>query len=157
MTNLKINDRKKTIEISKAFAKKASYYGTEEYIALKNAKADNQNYRVITLAPKRTKPTFKGLTYDYMIEYIEKHDNEEKSIMAEFLSYTGKSDESKGLLADTMSYGSIKKWFLVKFPEFEAFHESRSKMYNNSVIKTKKSNITVIDNIAEEAKNKKTA
>ncbi len=132
MTNLKINDRKRTIEMTKAFAKKASYYGTEEYVALKNAKADHPTYRPITVAPKRTKPTFKGLSYDYMEKYIKGHDDENKSIMAEYKSYRAKTDEAEELLAETMSYGAIKKWFLETYPEFEAFHKNRETKLKNT-------------------------
>lgn len=152
MTNLKINDRKKTIEMTKAFAKKASYYGTEEYIALKNAKADNPTYRPITVSTKRTKPTFKGLTFDYMEHYIKVHDDKEKSIMAEYNRFRGKSNESKEMLADTMSYGAIKKWFLAKFPEFEQFHDNRSKNYENVISKKSSPEISIFDKANAEKK-----
>ena len=131
MTNLKINDRKRTIEITKAFAKKASIYGSPEYITLKGAKSDNLGYRVITVAPKRTKPTFKGLSYDYMEKYIKGHDDENKSIMAEFLDYRAKSEMAEELLGEAKSYGYIKKWFLETYPEFEAFQKNRKTNIEN--------------------------
>ncbi len=46
--NIKINDKKKTIEVTKAFNNAASYYGSEEHKTLQAAKKEYPNYRVVT-------------------------------------------------------------------------------------------------------------
>ena len=46
---------------------------------------DNPTYKVIVkTSTAKSKESFKGLTYDYMKKYIAAHDDEEKTIMAEF-------------------------------------------------------------------------
>jgi hypothetical protein len=53
--NIRINDSKRTIEITKTFSKLASIYGSEAYNTLKGAKADNPTYRVIVKNPPKRK------------------------------------------------------------------------------------------------------
>lgn len=40
MTNIRINETKRTIEVTKAFSKEASKFGTAEYKMLKEARND---------------------------------------------------------------------------------------------------------------------
>ena len=68
---------------------------------------------------------FLTLTYSYMEAYIARHDNENQTIMAEYKMLRGKSDEAKEVLADSLSYQEIKKWFLAQFNEIEKFHQKR--------------------------------
>lgn len=123
--NITINAKNRTIEINKATATAAAKFGTEAYKLLQEARRDNPGYRVVTVAKKTAKPTFKGLTFDYMKKYIEKHDDAEKSIMAEYLFLRGESAEAKDVNADSASYGEIKDWFFETFPEIEKFHKDR--------------------------------
>ena len=80
MTKIIINERKRTIELTKGFAKKASVFGSEEYRQLQEARRDYPTYRVITVksASGNKKNALKGLTYEYMEKYIELHDDESK-------------------------------------------------------------------------------
>lgn len=113
MTNITINMNKRTIEITKAFEKKASKYGTTEYDDLMNVKRDNPNFRIVVKANKTKKDTLKGLTYEFMEQYIERHDDENNSNMVEFRKRTVKNDDN----VKTDSYGEVKKWFLATYPE----------------------------------------
>lgn len=111
MSTIRINNSKREIVITKAFAKKAEQFKSDEYYELKEAKADNPTYKVVVRkAPKRD--TLKGLNYDFMKQYIERHDDEDGTAMAEFTKMTVK-DEDK---LSTLSYGEVKKWFLAKYP-----------------------------------------
>lgn len=47
-TGLTINATANTIEMTKEFAKKAKYYGTEEYTQLQKARKDYPTYSVVT-------------------------------------------------------------------------------------------------------------
>ena len=117
-----INYKNNTIEMTKKFAKAASRYGSEEYIALQGARRDYPNYRVITKTTNRKKSdSFKGLTYARMAEYIKKHDNDGK-IMVEFET---KREEEK---FNPASYNEIKKWFLEKFPEVGSFRKKSEEL-----------------------------
>ena len=57
-----------------------------------------------------------------------KHDDAEKSIMAEFEMLTATSEEATELLMEAASYHEVKTWFLDQFPEIKAFHEKREKL-----------------------------
>ena len=126
MMNITINAKNNTIVITKAFAKKASKFKSDEYNALQEARKDYPTFKVeVRTAPKK-KDSFKGLTYTYMEKYIAKHDDAEKTIMAEYEMLRGLSAEAEELMAEPLSYGEMKEWFLNKFPEIKAFHEKRA-------------------------------
>ena len=79
MTNITINYKKNTLEITKSFEKKASAYGSREYNELANVRKEFPDFRIVVKAAK-TKSTFKGMDYDFMREYIEKHDKAEENM-----------------------------------------------------------------------------
>lgn len=112
----KYNHEDKAIEITKAFAKRASVFGTEEFKLLQQYREYYKDYevRVTTTMAKRTKKNnLKGLSYDFMKQYIERHDTEDQSIMEEFNKKTVKNEDNIA----TKSYGEVKKWFLEQYPE----------------------------------------
>ena len=125
MSNITINTKNATIELTKAFAKNASRYGSPAYIEVQNARKDYPNYRVVTVAQKTAKPKYKGLTFEYMEKYIAQHDNEGKNIMAQFLDLRGESKEAKENVAASAGYSEIKTWFFEQYPEIEKFHKDR--------------------------------
>ena len=60
---------------------------------------------------------FKGLTYEYMENYIK--DNKE-SLLSIFYALCGRDEEgNKVKLAAAASYGEVRMWFLTEFPEIE--------------------------------------
>ena len=128
MANITINTKKNVIEMSKGFAKRASKFGTDEYKMLQEARRDYPDYCVVTAqASKKAKnDSFKGLTYKYMEKYIDKHDDENQTIMKEYEILRGLSDEAEELMAEPLSYGEMKEWFLKTFPEIKAFNEKRA-------------------------------
>lgn len=126
MANIKINRKNNTIEITKAFEKASSRFGSEEYNMLREARLDNPNFRVIIRTTKQKRETNKGLTYAYMESYIEQHDDENKTFMAEFKMLRGLDDD----LAESFSYNEIKAWFFSTFPEIADFHKKREAIMN---------------------------
>lgn len=126
MTNITINSKKSVIVISKSFEKKASIVGSPEYEMLQKARRDYPTFTVATkTAAKKAKDSYRGLTYSYMEKYIKAHDDEECSIMEVFLMLRAKGDDADEMMAETLSYGEVKAWFLETFPEIEAFHAKR--------------------------------
>ena len=125
-----INHSAEAIQMTKKFAKAASRFGSDEYKDLQVARKDYPNFKVVVVSKCTTgkRDTYKGLTYEYMEKYIQKHDNEKKSIMAEYEMLRGLSDEAQEALADSCSYLEMRKWFLAKFPEIANFHETRTKL-----------------------------
>jgi len=131
MTNLTINNAKKTIEMTKNFSAAASRFGTDEYNSLQEARRDYPTYRVITVArkaPKSDKPSYKGMTYSYMERYITLYDDSEKSIMREYMLMRGQTAEAEEALAESARYQEMKDWFLAKFPAVGNYHAKRGEM-----------------------------
>ena len=119
MKNISINTKNSTIELtSKKFATAASKFGTDEYKLLQEARRDYPGFKVVVVARKTTKSSYKGLTYKYMEDYIAKHDDENNTInLREF--------EEMRLISKCHSkafrYPVIKSWFLQKYPEIAKF------------------------------------
>jgi hypothetical protein len=107
MSNISINFKKNTIEVTKSFEKKARTYGSEEYNELINAKKEFPNYRLVIKTTKSNK-SFKGMDYDFMKEYISKHEDSEK-----------RTNELNDLIDKKLTYGEIKQWFIETYPIFE--------------------------------------
>ena len=125
MTNIIINAKNHTIEMNKTVSKAASIFGTDEYNALQAVRRDYPTFKVVTVSKKRAKPEYKGLSYEYMEKYISAHDNEEKTIMAEYNVLRGKSESGIDAMADAVCYADVKEWFLMTFPSIEKFHSDR--------------------------------
>lgn len=127
MTNntITINSKKNTIEITKAFEKAASHFGSDEYNMLRQAHNDNPRFRVVVIRRKTSSVSFKGLTYEYMEKYIKTHDAE-GTIMAEYKDLRATSDAAIEACAEALSYGEIRAWFLSTYPAIKEFHVRRT-------------------------------
>ena len=115
----KINFNNNTIEITKAFAKKAANPTTEEFKELMELRKNLKGFEVVVKASAKKankKNSLKGLTYDFMRQYIERHDDDNSSHMVEFNKITVKNDDTLA----TKKYGEVKKWFLEQYPEVAA-------------------------------------
>lgn len=134
MTDILISESKKTLEITKTFAKAASRYGSEAYMELRSARNDFPDFKVVIRRMTTKKQTcFKGLTYAYMEKYIEAHDDENRTAMKKFLDLRGQSDEAKDALAESCSYKEIKDWFLAQYKEINQFHNNRAALLDGAV------------------------
>ena len=129
--NLKVNHQTRTIEMNKTFADKASRFGSVEYDTLMMAREQNPGYIVNVMTRKTTKsdkPSFKGLTYEYMEKYILAHDDEEQTIMNEYMELRAMTDEAEDALMESATYQEMKDWFLDKFPAIAEFHQKREEL-----------------------------
>lgn len=117
MKNITLNFRKHTIEITKAFEKKASTFNSSEYKELVKARKDYPDYRVVVVAGAKSRPdNYKGLTYEFMKKYMEaKQDNEG----LERLKQIRVMKNIKLSLDKTPSFLETRKWFLEKYPELQ--------------------------------------
>ena len=107
MANITVNYKKNTLEITKAFEKKASAYGSEAYRELCEARKEFPNYRIVVKTTKSNN-SFKGMDYDFMKEYISKHEASEKH-----------TEELNELIDKKLTYGEIKQWFVETYPIFK--------------------------------------
>ena len=114
---IRVNVTERTITVmSKPFAVKAFRYGTAEYEQLRSVRADFPGF-VVTVRQIRKNSSqehYKGLTYDFMREYIAAHDAD---AMADF--------DEMVLISKAHStgyrYPTIKAWFFDRFPEVAEF------------------------------------
>ena len=111
MSTIRINSAKNEIVITKSFAKKAEAFGSTEYEELKAAKNDFPNFKVVIRKTSK-KDSLKGLNYDFMKQYIMRHEGEDSDTMAEFTKMTVRDEDNLA----TLSYGEVKKWFLEQYP-----------------------------------------
>ena len=125
-----INEKKNSIELTKKESAAAAKFGTPEYKQLQEARRDYPGFKVVTITRKSTtkKESCKGLTYAYMETYIQKHDDENKTIMAEYKMLRGLTEEAEEALAVSFTYLEMKDWFLKKFPAIAEFHKKRESL-----------------------------
>lgn len=118
---LKINHENKTIVMDRTFSKFAENTRSDEYAHLQQVRRDYPDYAVTIRTIKRNaeKETYKGLTYEYMEDYILRHESEENAlaIIKEFNELRTISKCHK----QGLRYPTIKKWFLNKYPEIVDF------------------------------------
>lgn len=139
--NVRFNHVDCTIEITKQFDKAASRFASDEFYALQEARNAAPNYKVVVKATK-SGDRYKGLTYDFMEKYIQKHD-EDGSIWNEYKSLRGYiTVDGEELELDSLTYGEIKAWFLGKFSEFDAFNASRKNIV--AMAKTTRRNLKIV-------------
>ena len=109
-TAIEINAIENTIIVSKAFYKRASAYGSAEYIALREAMRDNPSYKISFKTIE--KKTYNGLTFEKMMEYIKTQDNSDKMLVK--FAAVKRIAKAKGSL-----YPLTKKWFLNAYPDYK--------------------------------------
>ena len=113
MTNITLNRKNRTIIISKAFERKASKYGSDEYYELTNAQKENKGFRVVVKANSKTTSPADKITLADMERYIKYHDGADSQSMKDFKAMrNGKAD---GETAHNSEFFAIKEWFMVKY------------------------------------------
>ena len=124
---IKIDIKNKCIVLNSGFAKRAHLVGTSEYDMLQSARRDYPDYSVNIRAIKKNdnKESYKGLTYEYMYDYIRIFEPKETrdSVIAEL--------DSKIFISQCHSkayrYPTSKKWFLDKYPEVTGVTDASDK------------------------------
>lgn len=123
-----INLKNQTIEMTKKFAAVAMHFGSDAYKELQEARRDYPTFRVIIKqTAAKNRDNYKGLTYDFMEMYIQKHDDD-GSIMSTYKDLRATSEAAKAVGAESMTYGEIRKWFLTKYPAFAEFQKKREEI-----------------------------
>ncbi len=99
------------------FYKRIADPGSDEYTLLQEIRADYPDYKIHLhrIKQNEAKERYKGLTYDYMREYIRSHVPEAE------IEISLHTLEEMILISHCHSqahrYPVIKKWFLEQFPE----------------------------------------
>lgn len=117
--NIVINYRKHTIEISKAFSKKTSIFGSDEYEKLKEAKTDFPSFRVVIKSARKRKFEDK-ITMKDILCYVENHSGKDSPEMKQLEELRGKSAKDAVSVFDfeeSACFADIKKWFFATYSE----------------------------------------
>ncbi len=114
-----INYEMKAIELTKAEEKEARKYGSQMYDALKTARADNPDFRIVVKKTSKRNSAFKGLTYSYMESYLM---GKSKELLEQFQMLTQKDEED----CEVASYLEVKEWFLKVCPEIQERRDARA-------------------------------
>lgn len=120
----------KKIEMTKAEAKAAGKIGSAKFDELRQYMEMYPGFEIQIKAPVKRKTEFKGLDYKYMMAYIQKHDDEKQSIMAEFnilIALDKKNKVAGSEHLEAASYLDVREWFLAKFPEIRQHKEAHDK------------------------------
>ena len=119
--SLKVNFLTGEIVMDRTFARLCANTNSIEYTHLQEVRRDYPEYKVVTRTIKRNpnKETYKGLTYEYMQDYILRHESEDTAleVIREFNELRTISKCHK----HGMRYPTIKRWFLNKYPEIAEF------------------------------------
>lgn len=124
MTAIKVNYAKRKIVLSSAFAKKCFTPGSVEYTQLQAVRADYPDFALVTREFKTNtaQEHYRGLTYDFMREYIGSHEKDAKVVLAELEEIIGVS-KAHSL---HKRYPTIKAWFLERYPAIAEFGMTKS-------------------------------
>ena len=131
MTAIKVDYAGRKIVLSSAFEKKAFVPGTSEYVKLMSVRNEFPDFSIVTRPfKKNTKQEhYRGLTYDFMRDYITTHEQDPKPILDELEEKIGISKcHSLG-----KRYPEIKSWFLDRYPAIAEFGMSASQAGASSV------------------------
>lgn len=113
----------KKYEMTKTEAKSAGKPNTDAYNTLLELMKNFPGYEIEIVKPASKKTDrFKGLDYNYMMDYIKSHN---KELLKDFYTLRGLDENGKKVgMAAAASYGEIKMWFLEQFPEVEKMAET---------------------------------
>lgn len=113
-----LNHAEMTGTFTKAFANKANNTASEEYKMLRQLRQDGYTITSKTITTKMNKISYKGMTIDWMRQYIENHDNCDK-YLDRFNNYVDLQKRSNN--GHAAYYGKVKKLFLTDmFPNLTA-------------------------------------
>ena len=120
----------KKIEMTKNEAKAAGKIGSEKFEELRQYMAMYPGYEIQIKAAVKRKSEFSKMDYKYMKNYIQKHDDDNGTIMAEFNELIALDKKNKVEGAEHLeaaNFIEVKKWFLAKFPEIKKYKEEHQK------------------------------
>ena len=117
MNKMRVDYGEEKIILARSFAKKAEIVGSPEYLELQECREKHPNYKVILreYGKNTAQEHYKGMTYEYMVEYIVRHEASEKR--DEMLKKLSILRQDVAGLSKGHRYPIIKRWFLMSYPE----------------------------------------
>ena len=118
---LRVDHENGQIVMNKAFEKLSANVFSEEYKILQGARQDYPTYVVVrrTIKKNPNRECYRGLTYDYMRDYIDRYESEEtrESVQVELENMI----QISRCHSQCKRYPVIKQWFLEKYPDVKNF------------------------------------
>ena len=111
----------KKIVMTTTEAKAAGKIGTKEFDELGVLMERYPTFTIEVVKPAKTKSKFKGMNTEYMVAYIDSHDeaNREEN-KKQFNLLRGRDDEGNRIPgAPVATIGELQQWFVLKYPEVE--------------------------------------
>lgn len=132
---MKLDHQNRKIIMDRTFANKAEFVGSEEYNLLQQCRRDYPSYIVTrkSINKKADQEHYRGLTYDYMRNYINKYGTENKeanlAVLEEMIDISKCHSTCK-------RYPVIKQWFLDTYEDVKKFGipEDKETAETNNVI-----------------------
>ena len=119
MREIRIDRENNKIVMTRKFAKKADDPTTKEFRLLQEVMATYPTFSVNnhTIKKNPNKECYKGLTYDYMRDYIRTHEAgaNVEGALAELEEMIFKTK------CHSIRYAHVKKWFLESYPSIDDF------------------------------------
>ena len=121
MRDIRIDRDNNRIVMTRKFAKLADDPHTREFRLLQEVMETYPSFRVVnhTIKKNPKKECYRGLTYDYMRDYIR--NNEAEPNVESALSELEHLIEISKCHSSGYRYPTIKKWFLEKYEDVAAF------------------------------------
>lgn len=119
------------IEMTKTEAIAAGRLNSDKFNELKTLREMFPAFQIeiVKIVTKKV-DHFKGLTYEYMENYIQTHNSD---TLGDFYKLCGKDENGvKAELAATASYGEVRMWFLTEFPEIEQMSADVNEIIKNA-------------------------
>ena len=132
MKDLRIDFENRTVIMTRKFAVAASDPFSDEFRMLQEVRNAYPKFEVKrhTIKKQPKKECYRGLTYDYMRNYIELHELEPEKMLEEL--------EEMILISKCHSngyrYPTIKKWFLDNYKEVRMFGVDQVETARNEMI-----------------------
>lgn len=130
--SVRINHRKRALEVARDFYNKTLIFGTAEYNELTQAKKAFPTYRVSFKSAPKKKFEDKVDTKDMML-YIENHSGKDSAQMKAFLELRGTTVKDAGNRVDAVESANLttmREWFFMTYPELANKTEKRQNRIN---------------------------
>ena len=138
MRDIRIDRENNRIVMTRKFAKLADDPHTREFRLLQEVMETYPTFNVVnhTIKKNPKKECYRGLTYDYMRDYIR--NNEAEANVESALSELEHLIEISKCHSSGYRYPTIKKWFLEKYEDVAAFGKEVEKDTENEETEERK-------------------
>lgn len=120
----------KKIVMTTTEAKAAGKFGSKEFDELGTLMERFPTFTIEVVKPAKVKSKFKGMNTDYMVAYIDSHNEEKRAeYKKEFNLLRGRDDAGNRIPgAPVATIGELQQWFVLKYPEVEKTFEDFEKL-----------------------------